>query len=57
MTTNEKLLDQVIVEMEQENERLRDLLRAWWRNEIDMTYLVPRKVVEETIKIVAGEKE
>ena len=53
MTTNEKLSAQVIAELEQENERLREIICAWWRNAIDPMWYMRKKDIKETIAIVA----
>ncbi len=56
MTTNEKLSAQVIGELEQENERLRAIICAFWRNANDPSYYMDKYTVANTIAIVAEEK-
>ena len=53
MSPNEKTANEVIEELAKENERLRDLLCAWWRNANDPTWYMRKKDIKETIAIVA----
>ena len=56
MSPNEKTANEVIEELAKENERLRDLLCAWWRNANDPSYYMDKYTVANTIAIVAEEK-
>ena len=53
MSTNEKMANEIIEELEAENERLRDLICAWWRNAINPMWYMRKKDIKETIAIVA----
>ena len=53
MSTNEKMANEIIEELEAENARLRDLIFAWWRNAISPTWYMRKKDIKETIAIVA----
>ena len=53
MSTNEKMANEIIEELEAENARLRDLLCAWWRNANDPMWYMRKKDIKETIAIVS----
>jgi hypothetical protein len=53
MNTNEKTANEIIEELERENQRLRDLICAWWRNAIDPSHYMDKDTVANTIAIVA----
>ena len=55
MSTNEKMANEIIEELEAENARLRDLICAWWRNANDQSYYMDKDTVANTIAIVAEE--
>ena len=42
-----------LIKLAKENERLRDLLCAWWRNANDQSYYMDKDTIANTIAIVA----
>ena len=53
MNTNKKTANKTIEELEAENQRLRDLICAWWRNAITPTWYMRKKDIKDTLAILA----